>query len=313
MSYDPNDPRAQLASASSAAPRATAADVAAAAEYFEFSSLEPDEVTALGTRSWCVRSQTAAVVYSMAVAGDRLSRPDQPDEYVAVLVSTPAAPAAYIEVVANGQQAAISDDSVVVVPPGSSELLVTSPGVVVRIFSNQVSDVVASARNGEAHADPHPHAAPFAPWPAAPDGDRLRVYRLADAPDDPNRFGNIYRCRTIMVNVLPPDPGPRNPSKLSPHHHDDFEQLSLQIDGDYVHHIRTPWTTNLTNWRDDEHHQCTSPALIVIPPPAVHTSQGVGNHRHQLIDIFCPPRLDFSAKPGWVLNHADYPDLPAVE
>jgi hypothetical protein len=257
-----------------------------------------------------VRSQTCCLIYSDAVEGDRLCRSDQPDEYVAVLVSTPTQPAAQLEATAGGETMKVTDDAVVVVPPGASELVITSPGVMVRVFSNETADLVARARNGSAHAEAHPHATPFAPWPAAPDGDRLRVYRLADAPVDPSRFGNIYRCRTVMVNVIPVDPGARDPAKLSPHHHDDFEQLSLQLDGDYVHHIRPPWTTDLSSWRDDEHQHCTSPSVTIIPPPTVHTSQGVGDHRHQLVDIFCPPRLDFSTKPGWVLNDADYPELP---
>lgn len=311
MTYDTNDPRSQL-TATAAAPRATTADVAAAPEYFELSSLEPDEVTPLGTRSWRVRTQTCCVVYSLAAAGDRWSRSGQPDEYMALLVSTPMQAAARVEVVGGDRKEAVDEDAVIVVPSGESELVVTTPGVVVRIFSNRSEDLVASARNAAAHAQPHPHAAPFDPWPEAPAGEHLRIYRLADVPVDPGRFGAIFRCSTVMVNVLPADPGPRNPAKLSPHHHDDFEQVSLQVDGDYVHHIRTPWTTDLSNWRDDEHRRCSSPAIIVIPPPTVHTSQGVGDHRHQLIDIFCPPRLDFSAKPGWVLNHDDYPNLPVV-
>jgi hypothetical protein len=312
MPYDPNDPRSQLGTPGSAPSRATAAAVAAPPEYFEFSKLDPDETTALGSRSWIVRSQTACLVYTEAVAGERLARTGQPDEYVAILVSTPTLPAAHVEASAADDHAEVADDAVIVVPPGGSELAVVSPGAIVRVFSNENGDLLARARNAGAHADTHPHTAPYAAWPAAPDGDRLRVYRLGDAPVEPSRFGNIYRCRTIMVNVIPVDPGARDPAKLSPHHHVDFEQLSLQLDGDYVHHIRTPWTTDLHSWRDDEHRHCTSPALTVIPPPTVHTSQGVGDHAHRLVDIFCPPRLDFSTRPGWVLNHADYPGLPAA-
>jgi hypothetical protein len=310
MAYDRNDPRSQLTAPSTpTAPRAGSGDAAAAPEYHEFVG-EPDEVSVLGTRSWIVRSQTTCLVYSQAEVGERLTRVAQPDEYVVLLVSTPSRPAAQVVVAAGTETATVTDGAVVVVPPGHSELVVTAAGVVVRVFSSAATDLTGRARNASAHATVHPHTAPFAPWPAAPGGDHVRVYRLADAPVDPARFGTIYRCRTVMVNVLPPDAGPRDPGKLSPHHHDDFEQLSLQLDGDYVHHIRTPWTTNSAAWRDDEHRAVASPAVTIIPPPTVHTSQGVGDHRHQLIDIFCPPRLDFSGKPGWVLNAADYPLLP---
>ncbi len=110
-----------------------------------------------------------------------------------------------------------------------------------------------------------------------------------------------------MVNVLPEDDQPRDPTKLSPHHHDDFEQVSLQVAGDYVHHMRVPWTPDGSTWRDDEHHHCTAPAVVVIPPPLIHTSQSVGAMRHWLIDVFAPPRVDFSQRPGWVLNADEYP------
>ena len=60
-------------------------------------------------------------------------------------------------------------------------------------------------------------------------------------------------------------------------------------------------------WRSDEHEVRGSPSLAVIPPPVIHTSQPVDWGLNELIDIFSPPQMDFSLKPDWVLNAADYP------
>ena len=62
-----------------------------------------------------------------------------------------------------------------------------------------------------------------------------------------------------------------------------------------------------TTWREDEHMDYGSPSVLVIPARVVHTSQDVGEGAARLIDVFGPPRLDFSSKPGFVLNEADYP------
>lgn len=79
------------------------------------------------------------------------------------------------------------------------------------------------------------------------------------------------------------------------------------IDGAFVHDIRWPWVPDMRAWRNDEHELLAAPSLTVIPPPAIHTSRSVVPGFNQLIDIFSPPRADFSKQAGWVLNAVDYP------
>jgi hypothetical protein len=99
--------------------------------------------------------------------------------------------------------------------------------------------------------------------------------------------------------------GPRDRSTLSPHSHTEFEQGSLALRGDFIHHLRTPWGSNADQWRDDEHLPAGSPSLVVVPEHVIHTSEGVHDGQHLLVDIFSPPRADFIAA-GWVFNSGDY-------
>jgi len=294
--YDTSDPRASLAPT----PGPTAGEFAGA-EIARFYEEEPQETGPEG-RTWYVRGQNFLVAYTRAEPGAVLSRQGQPDEYVVLLPEAETG----AEVAVSGQTEAAPGFSLVIVPPGDSTVTVPSGGEVVRLFSVRSADLAAKCSNAGSYARPHPNLPPLQPWPEPPSGYRIRVYSL-DIPPQPGRFGRIFRCTTFMVNFLDPQVGPRDVTKLSPHHHDDFEQCSLALEGSFIHHLRWPWTVNMNAWREDQHAVCGSPSVTVIPPPAIHTSRGMDAGVNQLVDIFCPPRLDFSEKPGWVLNANDYP------
>jgi hypothetical protein len=296
--YHSSDPRAALATA--AAKPSTAAEFAGA-EYGRFYSDPPVEQSASG-KTWMTRGQNFLVAYTEANAGASLARAGQPDEYV-LLLPKPGAP---VIVEWNGQSVEVPANTITFVPAGDSVVRATEPGEIVRIFTTQADDLAALCANADSYAEPHPNVALLSPWPEPNGGKRLRTYSLDVAPQ-PGRFGRIFRGSSLMVNILEPRQGMRDPTKMSPHHHDDFEQGSLALAGSFTHYIRWPWTPNMSQWRPDEAEICAAPSLCVIPPPAIHTSQSTDPVNNQLIDIFCPPRLDFSSKPGWVLNADDYP------
>lgn len=297
--YDQTDPRSRMAAAAAAVPAAAPTSFSAA-DYGLFYETEPQIVTD-GARTWLTRGQNFLVGYSELDAGGSLSRPNQVDEYVLLLPDrdTPAV------VEANGERVEVDGFSLVILPPGDSRITLPNGGRATRIFSTASDDLNALCANADSYAEPHPNVTLLEPWPDPVGGFRIRSYSL-DVPPTPGRFGRIFRCTTLMVNYLDEQHGPRDIAKLSPHHHDDFEQGSLALDGTYTHHLRWPWTTNLNAWRDDEHALVKSPSLTVIPPPAIHTSRGMDEGLNQLVDIFSPPRMDFS-KQGWVLNADEYP------
>jgi hypothetical protein len=301
--YSSSDPRSQLASAAPAAaalPYAPKAELTefAAAEYVKFHDIPPGELLP-GARTWYSRGQNFIVAYSEVTSKTTFARENVDESFVILPEKDTRA-----RLAAADERKDVGGYTLSIMPPGRSSVEV-SRGVLVRVISTRNADLAAKCFNAQAYARPHPNIPPFQPWPDPPGGFRIRSYSL-DVPPQEGRFGRIWRSTTLMINVLPHEP-PRDVARLSPHHHDDFEQGSLALSGSFTHHIRWPWIANMHQWRDDDHEVCPAPSLAVIPPPAIHTSAATDPRGNQLVDIFSPPRHDFSKMAGWVLNADEYP------
>jgi hypothetical protein len=257
-----------------------------------------------GSRHWITRAANFVTVVSQGTAGAVFTR-NNPDEYMVLL---PPGTEAVVE--ADGERAQTKGNSLLIVPPGESRISIQKPGTVVQVFSSKAADLAAAAVNAGTYADGAPEVTPTTPWPDPIGGFRLRHYDLSKtASTDPSPLKmRLFRSTNLMINIFMPWTTRRDERKLSPHSHEDFEQMSLSLKGSFVHHLRYPWSPDKTRWRGDEHERYDdSPSVLVIPARVIHTSQDVGEGTTWLIDIFGPPRMDFSSKPGFVLNAADYP------
>lgn len=261
----------------------------------------PQMQDASGSRSWITRSANVLVVVSEVRAGTELRRHDQADEYMLLLPQGLRGRAQ-----ADGQALELGAESLSIFPPGDSCFTALDDGLLTRVFSTRASDLSALASNAATYANGAPSVAPLQDWPAPVDGYKIRTYKLSDYCD-PKIFGRIFRSSNLMINVFERKTERRDPRQLSPHSHADFEQLSLTLEGRFVHHLRTPWSADSTNWRADEHLEVASPSVLVIPNQLIHTTQDIGEGVAWLIDIFGPPRLDFSSQPGVVRNASEYP------
>ncbi|MGL4286790.1 MAG: hypothetical protein ACRCVA_10630, partial [Phreatobacter sp.] len=198
--YDRNDPRAQLAAAASA-PAALPATFAGG-EYGRFYDELPQIDDASG-RSWFIRGQNFVLVFSEAAAGAIFSRETQADEYVVLVPGH----GQEVEIRAGEAVKRVTGPALVVVPPGPSQVRAVGAGRIIRLVTAKAEDLVALCPNRASYAEHRGNIPPFQPWPAPPEGFRIRAYSL-DVPPKPGRFGRIFRCTTFMVNILDPQVGP---------------------------------------------------------------------------------------------------------
>lgn len=262
---------------------------------------EPQLTDAQGVQTWLIRSANVVVAISKVKAGTTLARTDNPDEYLLLLP-----PQVRARLQSPTQTVDAAGETLSILPPGQSSIELLDDGVITRVFSVRASDLAALAPNAQVYAAGVPNVAPLQDWPMPPDGYRIRNYTLAEY-SDPKIFGRLFRSRNLMINVFDRKTERRDPRKLTPHSHADFEQISLTLEGSFIHHLRAPWGPDSSTWRADEHVTVHSPSTIVIPTNLIHTTQDIGEGVVWLIDIFGPPRMDFSRQPGVVRNASEYP------
>jgi mannose-6-phosphate isomerase-like protein (cupin superfamily) len=262
--------------------------------------IQPTRDTRSGSPwTWVARAQNFAVHWHESGDGE-LNQPIEAEDEVMVLVLGADACISGVN-----QEVQAKTRSVCIIPKGIWNLNL-SPGCTCIVLSSIHSGVVENAVNQSAYNDPDVRIQGVGePFKAKADSDLIRVLSIDEvkASEDKPRL-KMLQSSTLSINWVEYT-GPRNREALSPHAHQSFEQGSLAVVGNFVHHLRVEWGENANLWREDQHVTLGSPSLLVVPVGLIHTTEGIGDDRHLLIDIFSPPRADFISK-GWIFNSKDY-------
>lgn len=258
---------------------------------------EPPQQQGKGWRRWITRAANFAILYTEAAAGASLSNRFNDEHFSYSLGSG-------VHVAAGGEMATLGEEDLAILPPGECALHFDRPARVIQVITAQES-LVTSASNAQTYADGAQEVAPVVAWPQPVGGYRLRTYSTRQGYA---RGGLVHAYRTRKLMIVPYERflEPRDETQLTPHAHADFEQASVALEGQWLHHLRVPWTANRHHWRPDRTVDIASPSATVIPAGVIHTSQGIAGDGMRLIDVFAPPRVDFSQK-GLVDNAAEYP------
>lgn len=258
---------------------------------------EAPQLTNEGVRTWITRAANFAIVCNVGEAGATLGGTAKDEQFVYALEGG-------VTVTAGGESETLEAEDLAIVPPGDWTIRFGRPGHVVQLVTAE-EKLAQHAANATLYAEGAPEVAPITPWPEPVDGYRLRRYSTLEGYA---RGGMVHAYRTRKLMMVPYSRflEPRDETNLSPHSHADFEQGSVALEGSWVHFLRVPWGPNRQHWRPDQELEIDSPSTTIIPAGVIHTSQGLAGEGMRLIDVFAPPRLDFSRR-GWVDNAADYP------
>lgn len=274
--------------------------------FADFSRTPPETIA--GRRHWLARGQNFWLEWVEFAEGSGGFAAGSRDEMMLI------AAAGTLRIQAEGGAAVtVPAHSVAILAPGRHEISGEAPARCA-VFASHRADIAGRRVIGEeAYAQPDPRieptGLPFRRRRRAGAIEVLDIGKVMASKDKPRL--KMLQTETLSINIVEYE-GPRNRAELSPHSHDSFEQGSLAIAGDFVHHLRAPWGSDAGQWRDDEHLHAPSPSLLVVPVELIHTTEGVGAGHHFLVDLFSPPRADFVGK-GWVANSADYEPAQAAE